>query len=88
MESGPVPDYQIEPCPLCQAPIIWATNDRVEVVPVDAEPSAAGTHVLRLMWNALPRAVKPTAKLAFGVKLREIHYSTCAKGSTLRKRRR
>lgn len=80
--------FQVEPCPLCDAPIVWARDDRAMEVPVDAEPSPAGTHVLRDMWGSMPRAVKPSAKLAFGVKLREIHYVTCAKGDTLRKRGR
>lgn len=88
MESGSAPDYQIESCPLCQAPIIWALDDRLERVPVDAESSPAGTHTLRPVWGALPRAVKPSAKLAFGAKLREIHDRTCEKGATLRKKRR
>jgi hypothetical protein len=59
-----------------------------EWVPVDADPSEMGTHSLRPMWGASPRAVKPSPKLAFGAKLRQIHYSTCAKGKTLRKQRR
>lgn len=84
-QGGPVPDYEIEPCPLCDAPIVWARDDRAMEVPVDAEPSAAGTHSLRSMWGAMPRAVKPSAKLAFGVKLREIHDKTCPKGDRLRK---
>lgn len=88
MSSGPGSVFQVEPCPLCDALIVWARDDRLVEVPVDAEPSAAGTHVLRDMWGAMPRAVKPSAKLAFGVKLREIHDATCTKGDTLRKRGR
>ena len=85
MNSGSVSEYQIEPCPLCQAPIIWAVDDRAESVPVDAEPSGAGTHSLRPMWGNPPRVVKPSPKLAFGARLRQIHYETCVKGKTLRK---
>lgn len=87
-DSGHSPDYEIELCPLCKAPIVWALDDRLVEVPVDAEPSVAGTHSLRSMWGATPRAVKPSAKLAFGAKLREIHDKTCTKGDTLRKRGR
>lgn len=85
-EGGHGPDYEIELCPLCKAPVVWARDDRLVEVPLDAEPSAAGTHTLRVMWGAMPRAVKPSAKLAFGAKLRQIHYKTCPKGDTLRKR--
>jgi hypothetical protein len=86
--SGHGPDYEIELCPLCKAPIVWARDFRLVEVPVDAEPSAAGTHTLRPMQGATPRAVKPSAKLAFGAKLRQIHYKTCVKGDTLRKQGR
>lgn len=87
-QSGPAPAWQIEPCPLCQAPIVWARDDRLVGVPLDAEPSPEGTHALREMWGTGPRAVKLSAKLAFGVKLRQIHYKTCAKGDLLRTRAR
>lgn len=87
-QGAAVSEYQIEPCPLCEAPIVWALDDRAESVPVDAEFSDAGTHALRPMWEALPRAVKLSAKFAFGAKLRQIHYATCVKGKALRKQRR
>ena len=51
-QGAAVSEYQIEPCPLCEAPIVWALDDRAESVPVDAEPSDAGTHALRPMWEA------------------------------------
>jgi hypothetical protein len=87
-EGGHVSEFEVEPCPLCGASVIYATDDQVKVVPVDAQPSKSGTHVLRPMWGMLPRASKPSARLAFGLKLREIHDKTCPKGSTLRRRGR
>ena len=54
MTGAAVSEYQIEPCPLCQAPIIWAVDDRAESVPVDAEPSGAGT-TLAAYVGAPPR---------------------------------
>lgn len=87
-QGGSAKGYEIEPCPLCDAPIVWALDDRVAWVPVDVEPHPAGTHALRPMWGAPPRAVKPSAKLAFGAKLRQLHDKTCPKGDTLRKRGR
>lgn len=84
MGSRSVSEFEVVPCRFCDAPIIWAKNDQALEVPVDAEPSPAGTHVLRSMWGGLPRVSKPSARLAFGLKLREIHYKTCRKGDALR----
>ena len=83
--GGTDPGYPVEPCPLCARLIIWAKDDRAAWVPVDAEPSSAGTHVVRPGHDGAPRAVKPSAKLAFGVRLRQVHYQTCRKGDQLRK---
>ena len=45
----------------------------------------AGRAPLAAYVGAPPRVVKPSPKLAFGAKLRQIHYETCVKGKTLRK---
>jgi hypothetical protein len=88
MSAGTAPEYTVEPCPLCAAPIIWAKDDKAAMVPVDAEVAFGGTIALRPGWDGVPLARKPTSKLAFGVKLRAVHYTTCRKGEALRKRGR
>jgi hypothetical protein len=88
IQGAAAPDYQVEPCPLCAAPIIWARTERMEEVPVDAEPSPTGTLSLRAGHDGSPRAIKPSAKLAFGARLRALHYTTCRMGKKLRERGR
>lgn len=88
IQSGAAPGYQVEPCPLCAKPIIWARDDRMAELPLDAEPDGAGTHSLRPGHDGQPRAIRPTAKLAFGVRLRAVHYTTCRMGKKLRERGR
>jgi hypothetical protein len=58
------------------------------MVPLDAEPVFGGTVSLRPGWDGVPMARKASAKLAFGVKLYVVHYTTCKKGAELRKRGR
>jgi hypothetical protein len=88
IQGAASPDYVVEPCPLCAAPIIWARTDRMEEVPLDAEPGSTGTHSLRAGHDGQPRAIRPTAKLAFGARLRAVHYTTCRMGKKLRERGR
>lgn len=79
------PDYPVEPCPFCAAPVIWA-RDTVKggAIALNAERAHGGTHALRPGPTALPLAVKLTPSKAFGVQCRTLHVTTCRKPKDLR----
>jgi hypothetical protein len=86
--TGGGEQFAAEPCPLCARPIVWAKDERAAMVPLDAEPVFGGTMSLRPGWDGVPMARRASAKLAFGVRLYVVHYTTCKKGAELRKRGR
>lgn len=95
MTAALVSAWPTEPCRSCHAPVIWCITEQAKTMPVDAEPSAAGT--LTLQWrersSALPGGAPPLAKvvradLRFGrTDLRTSHFATCPQASAWRKRR-
>ena len=86
MTGAAVSEYQIEPCPLCQAPIIWAVDDRASRCP--SMLNLAGRAPLLAAYVGAPPPRRPSPKLAFGAKLRQIHYETCVKRKTRKTGRR
>jgi hypothetical protein len=89
-----VPDlkYLIRQCNSCNADIIWARSLHGRAMPVDAEPSPAGT-VLVATRQGIVRATVYTADDAARFlrpeqirELRTSHFATCPDADTWRKR--
>lgn len=86
--------WPTEPCRSCHAPVIWSITEQAKVMPVDAEPSSAGT--LALEWrdraSGLPGGAPPLVRvvrpdLRFGrTDLRTSHFATCPQANAWRKR--
>ncbi len=68
-------------CRSCGAPIYWALTEAGKRMPVDADPSPAGTCVLTLEDRGLRVAVLTDHALDFarrnGRALRTSHFATC-----------
>lgn len=79
----------IEPCRSCHAPVIWAVTEAARSMPVDAEPSAAGTLVLEQRVEGRPplaRTIK--AELRGGrTDLHTSHFATCPEAAKWRTRK-
>lgn len=86
--------WPTEPCRSCHAPVIWAVTEKAKSMPVDAEPSEAGTLALerRDRIGGLPGGAPPLARvvrpdLRFGrTDLRTSHFATCPQAGRWRKR--
>ena len=88
VSGGTAPQFTVEPCPLCKAPIIWAHDAALKPIALNAEAAIGGVYSLRPGRADVPLATKPTASRAFGVKLRTLHTTTCPKGKMLNTRGR
>lgn len=65
-------------CSTCAAPIIWATTERsLKPMPVDAEPSPAGSVQLIPREGRTPLARVIPAKDRFAKRLHTSHFVTC-----------
>lgn len=69
--------HRISTCKFCGAGIIWGVTDAGKKMPVDADPSELGTHVL-IDWDP-PRVVPVGAgELAFSTLPKHTpHFATC-----------
>jgi hypothetical protein len=78
--------WHTEPCPACQAPVVWAIAITTATwTSFDAEPSPVGMMELTPNWDGHPRARKVTPKLAFGRRqLRAPHATTCTRKDQLK----
>lgn len=65
--------FQDEPCLNCKMPIIRAMTDKDIPLALEIDPSLAGTWKLSSRFHGRPLAAKPSAHLAFGVKLYTEH---------------
>lgn len=74
-------EWKHEPCPAeCGAQIVWALDNQLRRIAVNAEASPDGTLQLSLRWDGAIRALAPAAKLRFGLRtLRHPHSKTCTK---------
>lgn len=70
--------YDTSQCTSCKKPIIWTVTDRDKRMPVDAQPSDAGSVALSIQDGVVRSRVVP-AKLRFGrTNLRTSHFATCS----------
>jgi hypothetical protein len=83
-----VTEYAPEPCPQCQAPVVWALDmGSVRQVPVDHAVSEDGSVALSTDWDGTVKARTISSVAArFGRKLRTSHLQTCPKKAVLRKK--
>lgn len=81
-------DWPTDTCDGCGAPIIWASTNRGEKMPVDEQPSTDGNVLLRMLGGK-PHAevVRNPAKL-FGKVARKSHFASCPVASQFRRPRR
>lgn len=94
--TTPSPVFATEACRSCGARVIWSITEQAKAMPVDADPSQAGT--LALEWrdrgSGLPGGAPPLARvvkpeLRFGrTDLRTSHFATCPHAGEWRKKRR
>lgn len=76
-------------CRTCDAPIIWATSEStLKAMPVDAEPSPAGSVQLIPREGRTPLARVIPARDRFAKTLHTSHFATCPQASQHRKRGR
>jgi len=78
-------------CQSCGAPILWGETKAGKKMPVDAEPSSAGTVLYRPMQGgALLEFLTPleaVAAVAEGQRLRTSHFATCPHAAQHRRRK-
>lgn len=82
-----VDGYQVSACSAasCGAPIIWAHTEKGSRMPLDAQPSPAGS-VLLYGSPEHPRSrVVPRAERADRTDLRLSHWATCTKPQEFRR---
>ena len=74
-----MPDFTIDDCQSCKAPVIWAVTTNARTMPVDAVPVQGGNIQLEHRGEKttpLARVLSPTQQ--FGKKdLRRSHFATC-----------
>lgn len=79
-----LPQWRIDRCPDCRAPIIHAIAPGGLHVRIDADPVPDGELALSARVEGPPMAYKPSPKLAFGRQLRRRHPAECAPRDELR----
>jgi hypothetical protein len=80
------PEFRVEECRSCKAPIIYAATTGGKTMPVDAEPVDDGNVLLRRTTYGGAVATVTTATL-FSDPLRKSHFATCPDADEWRSKR-
>jgi len=73
-------------CRGCGAPMVWARTGRGAKMPLDAEPSSAGTYVLENEDTSNPTTYRMIDPAYTGPRYTS-HFQTCPKASDFSKKR-
>lgn len=80
--------WPVEECrtPSCRARIIWAKTERMQAMPVEADPAPDGT--LELWWDFNEVRVRNlrSVRQRFGKTLHRSHFATCPEADKWRNR--